>query len=73
MDRRAFLKGLGGLCGSTSFLPRRLDAFDAAGSPLNRFKLGAIAASMASTTPKQVPLRCSASKIRSPDTGFAYR
>jgi L-ribulose-5-phosphate 3-epimerase len=42
MDRRAFLKGLGGLCGSTSFLPRRLDAFDAAGSPLNRFKLGAI-------------------------------
>jgi sugar phosphate isomerase/epimerase len=42
MDRRAFLKGLGGLYGSTSLLAGRLDAFDATSSPLSRFKLGAI-------------------------------
>ena len=42
MDRREFLKGLGGVCGSTSFLTRRLDAFHATASPLSRFKLGAI-------------------------------
>ncbi|MGI8959843.1 MAG: sugar phosphate isomerase/epimerase family protein [Bryobacteraceae bacterium] len=42
MDRRAFLKGLGILYGSTSFAAGITDTAHTAISPLTRFKLGAI-------------------------------
>jgi sugar phosphate isomerase/epimerase len=42
MDRRAFLKGLGVVCGSASFSTGMMEGAGKTPSPLSRFKLGAI-------------------------------